>query len=237
MVTMYHWDLPQRLQELGGWTNPEIINLFVDYARVLINNFGNRVQFWTTFNEPYEVCVPSYNWDGMDPGMDWGGIPVYLCGHNLIKAHAEVYHMYKQMGYTGKMGMTSDCHWQEPKTNSAADKAASEQALQFTYGWWMHPIFKGDYPQVMIDRIGNLSMQQGFSKSRLPKFTPEEITRIRGTGDYLAFNHYSTVYVTSNGAGNPANMREPSYEHDMDKLDSIDPNWSQGVSSWLQVRL
>ena len=234
---MYVWDLPQRLQEIGGWTNPEIINLFVDYARVLITHFGDRVDFWTTFNEPLMICLASYNNDQMAPGLDWGGIPSYLCSHNVIKAHAEVYHMYKEMGHTGKMGMVCDASWTEPKTDSAADLQASEQALQFTYGWYMHPIFSesGNYPQIMIDRIGNVSLQQGFSKSRLPKFTDYEIARIKGTADYLSLNHYTTVYVTHNDDANSAGFLIPSYEHDMQVVDTVDPEWETAASAWLKV--
>ena len=235
MVTMFHWDLPQRLQEIGGWTNPEIVDLFVDYARVLITHFGDRVQFWSTFNEPLQTCLASYNYDQMAPGLDWGGIPNYLCTHNVIKAHAEVYHMYKEMNQTGKMGIVCDTAWNEPKTDSAADLQASEQAHQFTYGWYMHPIIIGDYPQIMIDRIGNHSEDQGFVKSRLPKFTPEEIVRIKGTSDYVAINHYSSSLVTLNSEANSAGFKSPSFDHDRGTIHSADPEWETAASPWLQV--
>lgn len=94
MVTLYHWDLPQYLQELGGWTNPIIIDLFAGYAKIAFENFGDRVKLWATFNEPYSVCNYGYGDSMLAPLLYSRGFGEYQCTHNLIKAHAKAYHLY-----------------------------------------------------------------------------------------------------------------------------------------------
>lgn len=233
---MYHWDLPQRLQELGGFTNEIIIDAFVDYARILFENFGERVKIWTTFNEPWHICEFSYGQNFMAPSYDFPGVPSYLCGHNLLKAHAKVYHMYKEKYQDGLMGMSVDIFSPYALTNSNEDQEAMQRAFQFYIGWFMHPIYKENYPQVMIDRIGNLSHEQGFKRSRLPTFTHQEIKFIQKTSDFFGINTYTSCLVTTNSdKENQAGYPIPSFQHDKGTIETQDHNWGKSDSEWLKV--
>ncbi|XP_063706930.1 myrosinase 1-like [Culicoides brevitarsis] len=237
MVTLYHWDLPRRLQELGGWTNEQLIGYFKDYARICFENFGNRVKIWTTFNEPWHICEQAYGMDVMAPAYNYPGIPSYLCGHTLLKAHAEVVHMYREVylpKHRGRIGITLDTSWMEPISSSDEDRETSNMAMQFYLGWFAHPIYKGDYPPVMKNRIAELSRQQGFTKSRLPEFTEAEAARILNTSDFFGINSYTSVLVTKN-VNNVGNFPVPSFQHDMDAIETHDQNWPTSGSAWLRV--
>lgn len=89
----------------------------------------------------------------------------------------------------------------------------------------------------MIDRIEAQSKQQGFRRSRLPMFTPEEIERIRGTSDFFGINSYTSVLVTRNDRNNSGNFPIPSFYHDMGVVESFDENWPKSGSVWLHVSL
>lgn len=94
MVTLYHWDLPQVLQDAGGWPNELLADYFADYARVMFENFGDRVKLWLTFNEPFNTCHQGYGNVLKAPALNMTGYADYLCTHTVLKAHAKVYHMY-----------------------------------------------------------------------------------------------------------------------------------------------
>ncbi|XP_025830274.1 myrosinase 1-like isoform X1 [Agrilus planipennis] len=213
MVTLFHWDLPQRLMELGGLTNPRFVTYYTEYARTAFEHFGDRVKYWLTFNEPFQTCVYSYGDKRMAPALQMPGIADYLCGHNLLKAHAAVYHLYNttyKSKYKGKIAISINAEWLEPK--SIGDEAAAERVRQFWYGMYFHPIFssEGDYPQVVKENVGYRSSLEGYKRSRLPQFTQDEINYIKGTADFMGLNHYST-YVGSD-SGNTS--LETSYYND-----------------------
>lgn len=95
-VTLYHWDLPQPIQDLGGWPNSLVVKWFADYARLCFELFGNQVKFWMTFNEPRNQCQQGYGSGGKAPQIISPGIGEFWCTHYILKAHAEVWHIYKK---------------------------------------------------------------------------------------------------------------------------------------------
>ncbi|XP_077302259.1 myrosinase 1-like [Arctopsyche grandis] len=235
-ATLYHWDLPQRLQDLGGWSNPMMADYFLDFAEVVFEAFGDRVQNWLTFNEPWVVCLQGYGGVGKAPALNMSGIAEYLCAHNLIKAHAMAYHLYDDVYRPlqgGRIGWTLNSNWHEPANQYPADIEAAERAMQFHLGWFGHPVFstEGDYPQVMKERIAKRSLEQGYPRSRLPEFTTEEIAYIRGTYDFFGLNHYTTTLVRM-----PTTIsKELSYYDDLGTEGFEDPAWPGSASVWLKV--
>nr|BAI50021.1 beta-glucosidase [Nasutitermes takasagoensis] len=233
IVSIYHWDLPQKLQDLGGWPNRELAIYTENYARVLFKNFGDRVKLWITFNEPL-IFMGGYTSDkGMAPSINTPGIGDYLTSRTVLIAHANIYHMYERefkQQQKGKIGITLLSFWCEPLTPDYTE--ACERYQQFQLGIYAHPIFteQGDYPSVVIERVDANSKAEGFTTSRLPKFTSEEVNYIKGTYDFFGMNFY-TAYVGLNGVVGGI----PSRERDMGTIVLQDPNWPVSASSWLRV--
>lgn len=199
MVTMYHWDLPQELQDLGGWANIYMVECFEDYTRLLYKLFGDRVRWWITINEPLIVSEGYAGEKGRAPNINEPGIANYLAIKTMLLAHARAHHVYHQEfkdTQKGKVGIAFNIHWFEPYANSSEDVAAAERTLQYKLGLYAHPIFSttGDYPPDLKERIADNSRAEGFHRSRLPNFTQQEISYIRGTWDFFGLNHYTTFW-------------------------------------------
>uniref|UniRef100_A0A3B3IKT9 Cytosolic beta-glucosidase n=1 Tax=Oryzias latipes TaxID=8090 RepID=A0A3B3IKT9_ORYLA len=235
MVTLYHWDLPQVLQEkYGGWQNVSMVDYFNDFASLCFERFGDRVKHWMTFNNPWSVAVEGYETGEHAPGLKLKGTGAYRAAHHLIKAHAKVWHTYdmkwksKQKGLVG-ISLTAD--WGEPvDTSNQEDIRAAERYFQFYLGWYAGPLFHGDYPQVMKEYIGRKSGQQGLGASRLPVFSAQEKTYIRGACDFLGLGHFTTRYITQKNY--PSGLGD-SYFVDRDLAELVDPKWPDPGSEWL----
>ncbi|XP_069470085.1 lactase/phlorizin hydrolase [Ambystoma mexicanum] len=236
-VTIYHWDLPQALQDIGGWENETIVQRFKEYANLLFERLGDRVKFWITLNEPYIIANLGYGYGSSAPGISARpGHAPYAVGHNLLKAHAEAWHLYNDT-YRAKQGglisITINSDWAEPRNpHKQEDIDAARRYVQFYGGWFAHPIFKnGDYNEVMKTRIRERSLAQGLSQSRLPEFTESEKQRIKGTFDYFGFNHYTTILASK--AEFPAFVQ--SYDADRGVGSLTDRSWLGSGSIWLKV--
>ncbi|XP_046973082.1 myrosinase 1-like [Vanessa cardui] len=219
VVTMFHWDLPQNLQDLGGWANPLISDWFGDYARVLYKLFGDRVKTWITINEPKQIGLFGYGMTRFAPQLNAHGIGEYLAAKQIVLAHARAWHIYdKEFRETqkGVCGITIATDFREGVTDSQADVEAGMDAMDFEVGLYSHPIFtsKGGFPERAIRRIAEKSREQGFPRSRLPEFSQEEIEYAKGTSDFYGFNHYSTKFYSRDNY-KPGSNPIPSYDDDI----------------------
>ncbi|XP_043933805.1 lactase-like protein isoform X2 [Protopterus annectens] len=234
VVTLYYWDLPQVLQEkYGGWQNISMVMYFNDYANLCFERFGDRVKYWITFNDPWSIAVLGYETGEHAPGMKLPGYGAYKAAHHIIKAHAKVWHSYNNLWRSkqkGMVGISLTSNWGEPvDITDQKDIDASERYMQFYTGWFANPIFKGDYPGIMKDYIGKKSAQQGLSSSRLPTFSTQEKTYIKGTTDFLGIGHYTARYVTHKIYP----LSQGKYHTDHDVMEFVDPQWPNSGSDWL----
>jgi len=197
-VTLYHWDLPLELHKVvGGWLSEDIVEYFGIYADAAFSSFGDRVKHWTTFNEPLSFTQLGYASNGLHaPGRcsdrnfctaGNSSTEPYIAAHNVILAHAAAVNIYRtryQSKQKGVIGITLNCDWAEPYTNSTADRDAAERHLEFQLAWYADPIFKGDYPDSMKRLVGE----------RLPQFTNAQKKFVKGSWDFFGLNHYTSLY-------------------------------------------
>ncbi|XAR54324.1 Beta-primeverosidase [Bertholletia excelsa] len=215
-VTLFHWDLPQALEDdYGGFLSSSIVDDFQDYAELCFKEFGDRVKHWITLNEPLTFSVEGYDLGAMAPGRcsAWrnNGCPAgnsatepYIVGHNLLLSHAAAVRLYKkkyQASQEGQIGITLVSNWFVPYSESKSDIKAAQRAIDFMYGWYMNPLTYGDYPESMRRLVGK----------RLPKFSPEQAEMVKGSMDFLGLNYYSANYASDVRFRNTVNV---SYETD-----------------------
>ncbi|XP_051172505.1 myrosinase 1-like [Leptopilina boulardi] len=230
-VTIYHWDHPQALQKLGGWTNELMVQWFTDYARVVFKEFGPKIKVFFTINEPFILCSLGHGYGVHAPGINLPGIAEYICGHNVLKAHASAYHLYNnefRKKQKGTIGIVNMCNSYFAKNK---DPKLEDDAFQFTCGWFSHPIFskKGDYPPIMKKLIKEISLRKGWSKSTLPVFDKKWINYIKGSSDFYGLNHYSSEVVERK-------INNGSYIWaEFNASFTLDPKWKMANSLWLAV--
>ncbi|KAI4328528.1 hypothetical protein L6164_020876 [Bauhinia variegata] len=202
-VTLYHWDLPQALEDkYNGWLSPDIINDFATFSETCFQKFGDRVKHWITFNEPHTFSIQGYDVGLQAPGRcsillhlfckaGNSATEPYIVAHNVLRSHATVADIYRKRyknAQDGSLGIAFDVIWYEPETNTKEDIEAAQRAQDFQLGWFLDPLMFGDYPSSMRSRVG----------SRLPKFSQIESSLLKGSLDFVGINHYTTFYARNN---------------------------------------
>lgn len=153
MVTLYHWDTPLPLHEMGGWYNPLMADYYADYARFCFEQFGAYVKTWITLNEPQSTCLGGYAEGTKAPGYHNMGEGLYKCAYVHVLAHAKAYHIYDEefrAQQQGRISIVIDSAWAEPASNEDSDIQAAQQEREFVVN--MVHVLKNYY----MNLVGNL---------------------------------------------------------------------------------
>ena len=194
-VTLYHWDLPQALQDRGGWASRETAGAFSRYAEVASDVFGDLVTNWITHNEPWVAAVVGHIDGVFAPGIqDWGvGL---RAAHHILLSHGLAVEAIRANQPDAKVGIALDCRVSQAASDAPEDVAAARHFDGFRNRWFFDPVFGKGYPADMIDayhRRGRLE------EPRLPFVVEGDLETIATPMDFLGLNYYAALSI---GAGN-----------------------------------
>ena len=152
-ATLYHWDLPQALEDRGGWANAESVDWFAEYAALMFRELDDRVPLWATINEPWVVVNEGYVEGRHAPGRrDWSEAAVV--SKNLMKAHAAAVVAYRAVGKHA-IGLVVNLVPMEPATDSPEDKSAANRLDAYLNRQFLDPVLLGQIPSELPEMFGS----------------------------------------------------------------------------------
>ena len=193
-ATLYHWDLPQALQDKGGWPNRDTARYFVDYTDVITRALGDRVKLWITHNEPWCISFLGHVSGEHAPGEKNNWANALACTHHLMMSHGWSVPVIRSNAPGTEVGMTVNLCPAEPASKSAADAEATRHFDGFFNRWYLDPLYGKGYPE---DRIQDL-IKAGELKSPNLAFVEDGDMEIAAVEtDFLGINFYSRGIIRS----------------------------------------
>lgn len=189
-ATLYHWDLPQALEEQGGWLNRNCVHAFCEYTQHVVARLGDRVKNWITINEPSSVAKSGYEDGKLAPGKS--GLENGLAAaHHILLAHGTAIPYIRQLSPGAEVGIAMNINCVYP----ASDHPVDAKAAFVIYGrgnrWYLEPLFLGIYPEDILSTV----------QSKMPFMKDTDLPTIATPIDFLGINHYTVYYINVVGKG------------------------------------
>ncbi|MBW2091114.1 MAG: beta-glucosidase, partial [Deltaproteobacteria bacterium] len=184
MITLYHWDLPQALEEKGGWSNRDICGWFADYAFTVAKHLGDRVKLWTTLNEPQIFAILGYLFGIHAPGI--ANLQNYFpLSHHVNLAHGYGVEAIRSEVAQAQVGTVFQCPPIYPVSNSQEDQKAARNLDGLLNRWYVEPVLLGQYPEDIMDLLKSvdLNIERG------------DLTRIHQPLDFVGLNLYTRMFA------------------------------------------
>ena len=185
LVTLYHWDLPQALEDAGGWTNRDTAGRFSDYVQLVAQKLGDRVSDWMIFNEPTAFVDLGYLEGTHAPGR--ASLLDFLRATHVVNlAQGAGFRALKAARPTARVGTAFSMSSCEPATNSEADKLAAERAHAITNIWFLEPALRGRYPEALT-----------FLPERAMRIQSGDMEKMRAPLDFIGINLYYRIIASA----------------------------------------
>ncbi len=195
-ITLYHWDLPQALQDSGGWPERLVVDLFADYAAVVVRRLGDRVRNWITLNEPWVFSFVGHLEGRHAPGLTDLRAALQAAHHALV-AHGKAADAIRADTRTEpQVGITLDLKHVEPASDRQADLDAARRYDGYINRWFLDPLFRGSYPADMLEFWGD----------QVPDMQPDDLGGLPQQLDFLGVNNYRRS-VIGEGSELPMQVR------------------------------
>ena len=207
LVTLYHWDLPQVLQDDGGWATRSTIDAFARYAAVVTARLGDRVKMWATFNEPWCISILSNELGHHAPGLTERKVALQVA-HNVLVAHGTTVPIIRTHSSNCKAGIVLNMTPAYPAQDTEADRRLATLTEARHNGWFLDPVMGRPYPRVAWDHYG----------SDVPEIAADDMETIHQPVDYFALNYYTrqVVHEPAGGEGKPLHRRDCGNVSDRD---------------------
>lgn len=176
MVTIFHWDLPQALEEKGGWTRRQTVDCYLEYAKILFREFGADVDYWITHNEPRVVSTRGYGSDTMAPGVNDPSL-IPIVNHHLLLSHGRAVQAYRALNLKGKIGISLNL--KPVYCLEGVDPALAEKVHLYKNRSYLDPLLKGCYPET----------------HKAPFIKAKDMEVIAEPLDFLGVNYYSRAVI------------------------------------------
>jgi beta-glucosidase len=186
VATLYHWDLPQPLQDAGGWVSRDTVRHFCDYARAVLDALGDSVPFWGTVNEPFCSALVGHLEGRHAPGIT-DLYSALAAAHHLLLAHGEAVEIVRQSAPGARVGISHLFSDISPASQSAADLAAARRLDGYENRWFLDPVVLGTYPEDMLEWYGR-QVPVDFIRDG-------DLRVIAVPADFLGVNYYETKTV------------------------------------------
>lgn len=185
-LTLYHWDLPQALQDEGGWLARSTAYYFADYAREVARRFGHRVASIATHNEPWCTANLGHGNAQFAPGVADAKSAIQV-SHHLLLSHGLAMTAMRELNVPAQLGIVLNQWTADPATDSQADRDMAELEYACSVQWFMDPIFKGHYPELALRAHGD----------KAPIVYPGDMQVIQQKIDFLGVNYYFRAFCSA----------------------------------------